>query len=428
MDTNFFTQIALIILAALGCGLVFEKFKQPAVLGYILAGIILGPSFLDTMQEREFIKALAELGIQMLLFLVGMELNIKSFKSVWLTTILCTILQIGFCLLVVLGLGKIFNWSFGFCILLSCAIALSSTAVSIKMLERINELNTKTGQITIGILIAQDLAIVPIILIFHNLTNKGFDTIIIPLIVISIGLLGILIYYISKKQRIKIPFVNIATKNPDLTPLLVLVLCFGSGSISGLLGFSAPYGSFLCGLVLGNTTQRNVLIQSTKPILSILMMIFFLSIGLLIDLSFIWEYLIEVIILLFFITIGKSFLNIFILHFLNNPWPRAFLSGIILGQIGEFAFLLASISTDVGLINNKEEKLVICLAALSLAISPFWMATAKRFHNLPLKRIRNLKQLLYKIYKPEIETINEVKSSIFKTKEKLEDNNEKKLK
>lgn len=399
------TEIALVALAALGCGVLLERFKQPAVLGYILAGVILGPSMLGMIESREQVTILAELGVLMLLFLVAMELDLQDFKKVWHISLLCTLLQISGCLLVMLGLGRIFHIPLGLTVLLACAIALSSTAVAVKMLEGIGELTTPTGQLTIGILIAQDLAVVPMMLILKDFNSGQLHAGVIIQSIISVVLLGALIFYLSRRDRIRLPFESVVKGHEDLLPLLSLAFCFCLAALSGLTGLSAAYGSFLAGLILGNTTAHDSLLQSTKPIQSILMMVFFLSIGLLMDLQYIWQHIWQVLLLLSFITLGKSLLNITVLHILGQPWSRSFLSGLILAQMGEFAFLLTSVGTQSGLIDEDGQRLVISLAALSLAFSPLWLSGARRIIILGSEEADSFQEIIRSIYGAQIQNL-----------------------
>lgn len=374
------TEITLVIVAALAGGLGFARLKQPPILGYILAGILLGPSGMGLIQSREQVGLLAELGVLLLLFVVGMDLSLRTFKKVWVISTLCTVSQIAFSILITALLAKFFGWSFGLSLLLGFVLSLSSTAVVVKMLESIGEMRTESGQVAIGVLIAQDLAIVPMILILRNLEKPWYDPALIFKIILSIGLIAGLIIYLSRKQRVRLPLTQIIAGEKDLTPLASLTFCFAAAAISGLIGLSAAYGAFLAGLVLGNTHERLIMLETTKPIQSILMMAFFLSIGLLLDTSFIWEHLGTVIFVLFILTVGKTAVNIGILRLLRLPWSQAFLIGVVLAQLGEFAFLLSTVGHETQIINDFGEKLVIALTVLSLALSPLWLTVARRLH------------------------------------------------
>lgn len=375
------TEITLVVVAALAGGLALVRLKQPPILGYILAGIILGPSGLGLVESREVVSTLAELGVLLLLFVVGMELNLRTFKKAWVITTLCTGLQVASALALTFVLAPLFGWSVGMSLLFGFVMSLSSTAVVVNMLENINEYRTETGQYAIGVLIAQDLAIVPMILILRNLGKSGFDHGLIIKLVLSISFIVILISYLSRKQRVRLPLTQMISGIKELTPLACLTFCFAAAAISGLIGLSAAYGAFLAGLVLGNTHERLILLETTQPIQSTLLMVFFLSIGLLLDINFIFDHLTMVLVLLFMITFVKTALNIGILHLLRLPWSQSFLIGVILAQLGEFAFLLATVGYETKIIDSYGQKLIIALTVLSLAFSPVWLSIARRLKN-----------------------------------------------
>ena len=394
MEENNLTEIAMVVVAALAGGLGFVRLKQPPIIGYILTGILLGPSGLAFIQSRDQVSFLAELGVLLLLFVIGMELSLRTFKKVWVIATLCTILQVASSLAITLVVSGIFGWSAGLSLLLGFVASISSTAVVVKVMESIGELKTEIGQLTIGILIAQDLAIVPMILILRNYGESWFSPLLLIKLLVSVGMIAALIAYLSRRQRVRLPLTQMIAGDKDLTPLASLTFCFAAAAVSGLIGLSAPYGAFLAGLVLGNTHERLAMIESTKPIQSILLMSFFLSIGLLLDLEFIWDNLATVLKLLFVVTIGKTALNVGILRLLRLPWPQAFLIGVVLAQLGEFAFLMATISHETNIINEYGEHLIIGLTVLSLAFSPIWMAIAKHFQDAAAENSASLQGVL----------------------------------
>ncbi|HBG34027.1 MAG TPA: cation/H(+) antiporter [Holosporales bacterium] len=394
------TFIAIVITAALAGGIILERLKQPAILGYILAGVLLGPSCVGFIKNQKDVYDFAELGVLMLLFVVGMELSIRNFVKTWTISVGCVALQIVGGLAIAFPLAHFFHWPLNLALLLAFVFALSSTAVAVKMLDTIGELRTGTGRITIGILVAQDLAIVPMILIIRGL-QPGAEfhvTLMMVKIIISVGLLTVLVWYLSRKERLRLPFLRQVTGNVDLTPLMGLTFCFGASAVAGLSGLSAAYGAFLAGLVMGNSHERQVFIEKMTPIYSVLIMIFFLSIGLLLDLHFLWQNIGKILMILLFITVGKTALNISILHLLRQPWTLSFLSGVVLGQLGEFSFLLATVGEEVGIVTQYGTNLIVSLTVLSLTLSPIWLAVAKRLHDLAPRRTISLSNLLNLLY------------------------------
>lgn len=411
------TEIAIVVTAALGCGIFLERLKQPAILGYILAGVILGPSLLGLVNEREIVSLLAELGVLMLLFVLGMELSVRSFVKMWPLAVGCVILQTVGGLALTITLGYLFQWSTNLIILLACVFALSSTAVAVKILEGADELKTNAGKLAIAVLIAQDLAIVPMMLIIRGLSEEeGINVgVILAKVIFSIGFLAGLVWYLSRKERLKLPFFRVVINNQDLTPLMGLTFCFGAAALAGLLGLSAAYGAFLAGLVLGNSNERNLMLEKMTPIYSVLMMVFFLSIGLLMDLQFIGDNFMKMMILMLFITVGKSALNISILHMLKQPWTLSFTAGVVLGQLGEFSFLLAALGTEVGIVDTYASKLIVSLTALSLIFSPLWMTIARRIHDTTLRSNASLTRVCQVIFGHELRLLKAL-SQKFKRK------------
>ena len=393
------TGLAVVALAALICGMVMQRLRQPAIAGYILAGVILGPSSISLVNDRETIGLLAELGVLMLLYLIGMELSLRGARQVWKIALATTALQISVGLLAMLGLGQILGWPMPQVVVLGFVVAISSTAVAIKMLEEIGELRTRIGQVTVGVLIAQDLAVVPMMLVVGSFSDgRSFGLDAVVKVALSIAFLGFLIFYLSGRQRIRLPFARLVGKSVDLTPLAGLAFCFGAAAVSGPLGLSPAYGAFLAGLVIGNSTSRRIMIHYTRPIQSVLLMVFFLSIGLLIDLRFIWDNLATVLVIVAFITILKTALNVGLLGLFGEPWPRAFLSGVALAQIGEFSFVLAALGVSVGSVSPENYRLVVAVTVLSLIVSPFWLETARRLSRVALMGITSPREILRLVY------------------------------
>ena len=405
------TGIAIVALAALVCGMTMERIRQPAFVGYILAGLLLGPTAFGVVGDREQIDTIAELGVLMLLFVIGMELSIRLFLRLWKFVLMATGLQIFVAGSLTLLLSTILGWSFGMSVLLGFVVALSSTAIGIKILEDTNELKSRTGLLSVGILIAQDLAFVPIILILGIISVGETDYHGLLVLIGAMLMMAWLIWYLARGGKVQLPFVANVVQNVDLTPLGALTMCFGAAAVSGLLGLSPAYGAFLAGLVLGNSGERPAFVGSTRPIQSILMMVFFLSIGLLIDLPFIWANIGTVLVLLFLVTIFKTAMNTTILKLLGQPWRQAFMVGVVLSQIGEFSFLLSKTGLEAGLIDDGVMRLVVAVTVLSLAVSPFWVVTSRRLHEMTANVV-TLRELMVSVYGHEANVIASITAKV----------------
>ncbi|MSP50793.1 MAG: cation/H(+) antiporter [Alphaproteobacteria bacterium] len=407
LDHNELTALAGVMVCTLACGLFLLRFKQPAVIGYILAGIILGPSGFGLIQNRENVSELAELGVLLLLFLIGMELSLRDFARVWRVAMLTMLLQISVSLGVVFVLGRLLDWPLAAILLVGFAMSLSSTAVAVKTLEETGELKTNAGRIAVGVLIAQDLAVVPMLLIVGSLAGSGVEASTFVKIAFAIGFLAIFIKFLSGRRRLHLPFAQLIGARHDLTPLSALGYCFAAAAISGLLGLSPAYGAFLAGLFIGNSNERAAMHSATLPIQSLLLMVFFLSVGLLIDLEFIWANLGLVATLLIFVTVLKTAMNVSILHALGEPWQNSFLAGVVMAQIGEFSFVLGATAFGANLISPDGYRLLVAVIALSLIVSPFWLHIARLLHGMAYRNIPTLGELLEELYGLEAEVIAE---------------------
>lgn len=389
------TSIAMVTTVALLCGLLLIRMRQPAIVGYIMAGVLLGPTGLKLVANTGAVQVLAELGVIMLLFLIGMELSLRSFKSVYKTALSTAALQIAAAFGVFWGIGHFMDWGLQRIVVFAFATALSSTAVSIKILEETDELRTPVGRTTVSVLIAQDLAVIPMLLIISAFGTSVTEAsaasstgvAIIIKLTIAIGLLGAVSWFLSKRDRITMPMSDWIVSRPEIIPLAAMAFCFTWATLSGIIGLSTAYGAFLAGLIIGNSNVRTALHKAAEPIQTILLMVFFLSIGLLIDLRFIMENWKNVLLVLVTVTLLKTTVNVAILHWLGEPWGRAFHSGVVMGQLGEFSFILVAVGLAANVITDDGYRLMISVIALSLLISPMWLAIARKLHDLALKKL-----------------------------------------
>ncbi len=373
------THLASILAAAFVGGAVFRKLKQPVLVGYIIVGLVLGPSFLGIVQGEKEVSLLAELGILLLLFIVGMEIDLKSFKSVSKISLITCGAQIGIGLFAMAVLGFIFQWPINQSILLGFSVALSSTAVALKILEDMGLRSSNIGQSSVGILVAQDLAFIPMVLIIGALsTGEGFNYDGLITLGLAVTFMAGFIYLLSKKPKV---FQAVWDKFDDWksdamqgqTAITALAFCFSAAAIAGLLGLSAAYGAFLAGIALGHTIGKKELEEHTKPIFDVTIMVFFLSIGLLIDLDFLWTNLWAALSLLFITMLLKTVVNYRVLRWQGMEKEEAYVAGAVLAQIGEFSFILAAMGLAANTIDSDGYKYVVAIISLSLLATPLWL-------------------------------------------------------
>ena len=406
MHADALIEIGIVAMTALVWGLLLQRLRQPPIVGYIFAGVCLGPSILGLIDNRDAINVFAELGVLLLLFTIGMELSLRGFKRVYRVALIGAGSQIFLSVGIMLLLSRLFGWSTEAAVLGGFVVAISSTAVAMKILQDIGELRSDVGRTAVGVLIAQDLAVIPMLLVIESMARSAsFDLAGVAKTVVAIGLLAAMIAYLTRRERVRIPFAEQLADNIELAALSALAFCFGAALLSGLLGLSPAYGAFLAGLWIGNSNARPGVLRATMPIQSVLLMAFFLSIGLLLDLRFIWENLGQVVVLLIIVTLFKTAMNVLVLRMAGEPWPRAWLAGVVIGQIGEFSFVLAAAGIAAGVISADDNRMLVSVIALSLMISPFWLVTARRMERVKWQRVLSLRQLFRALYGRETRAV-----------------------
>jgi len=284
-------------------------------------------------------------------------------------------------------------------------LSISSTAVAMKMMAEAEEKNSPAGRMATAILVAQDLAVVPLLLLTNAMApHAPADALALAGVKLGLAVL-LLVGFIVMLTRIKsfrFPASSFLMKDVDVGTLGVLAVCFVAAALSGLFGLSPALGAFLAGLAVGHSTLRRTALALAQPVQSILLFIFFLSIGLLIDLSYVLHHLWLIAIVLAVVTIGKSALNLALLSLLGQPGEVAFPAALFLSPVGEFSFVLATAGMTVGALTPEGHKLAIAVIASSLLVSPLWFVGARRAHALALRGITEADSLFEESYAREL--------------------------
>ncbi len=398
------TGIAFITAVAVTFGFVLVRLRQPAIVGYILTGVVLGPTGFGLVSNTDSITLLAELGVIMLLFLVGMELSLRVFATVAGLATAITLGQIAVALAITGAFGVLLGWPVKQIVLLGFIVAVSSTAVAIQMLEEVGELRTSMGRIAVGVLIAQDIAVVPMLIVVGSFgTDGGGGWLAVKLGLAAVLLFALLRYLATRRGKFRLPFTEAIRGRGDIVALASIAFCFGMAAITGALGLSAAFGAFLAGLVVAGSTLRAEAIAATHPIQSVLIVVFFLSIGLLIDLDYVVANLGTVVFFVLAVLAVKTVVNVALMRAVRQPWQKAFPAGLMIAQIGEFSFVLAATGLTNGAIDGNAYRLAIAVIAVSLLVSPLWMISVRRFHVVARDGISDFRAALAEVYAGEIE-------------------------
>jgi len=378
----FITWISVIAILIIALGLLLKKMKQPYIIGYILVGIIMGDAGFGVIQDDEMIHVFGELGIILLLFFVGMEISLPELKSQWKISLVGTSLQVLLSLGIMLFTGYFLGWDIARSVVLGFVIALSSSAIVIRILEEKNIIDSQLGKNVLSILLTQDMIIAPMLIITSLVGGESQSFGKLALLIIGTLLfIGILIYVYWKKE-IRLPFSKAIEDDHEIQVFVAFFFCFGGALLSSFFGLSAALGAFIGGMVMhaGKATQW---IHDTLNSFRVLFVsIFFVSIGLQMDIAFVQENFVPLLIALLAVYLTNHFVNAIILKLFSSTWKEAFLGGAMLAQIGELSFLLSSTAFGLDIIEDYAYFFTISLISITLLLSPFWIAMSERLLNI----------------------------------------------
>ncbi|MBU2580452.1 MAG: cation:proton antiporter [Alphaproteobacteria bacterium] len=392
----FLLLIAIVTLAAVLAGLFMAWLKQPPMVGYILAGLALGPAGIGFMPSVDAVPLIAEFGVLFLLFVIGMEISLKAFIADLRPAVLTVIGQLAIALSLMMVFGVVLNWRPEQIVLLAFVVTMSSTAVALKILDDIGELRGELGRLVVAIMIAQDIAIVPMLIIANAFDNGGtFEISTLVTVALAIAFLAAFIAYVGPKGKLHFPWQEKILGRVEMVTLVALLVCCTSAVLTGVAGMSPAYGAFIAGLIIGKTTLRGEAIHAMEPIQGVLMVCFFVAIGLLLDVGFIMANFALVAVFVLGALLLKSAANILILRLVGMDWPTAYQAGLIMGQIGEFSFVLAAVGLANGVLDPVGYKLAISVVVLSLLFSPIWTQAVKHAHDAADQRLGGLRMAFF---------------------------------
>ena len=367
-------QFAGAMLVILAMALLSRLLRQPHVVGYIVAGLLLGPSGFDFFREYALVARMGEIGVVLLLFFVGMETTPRQLLQGWRVTFLGTSLQIGASVGLMIGVGIWLDWPLGRSVLMGFVISLSSTAVVLNYLRETHRDKSKLGRDALGVLLAQDLALIPMLLAIGLLAGSGTDPDVLGLQATG-GLLAVaLLSWMTVGGVIRLPLSGYLRRDRELQVFLAFGLCLGFALLFGLFQLSSALGAFLAGMLVGVARETNWVHHRLEPFRVVFVALFFVSVGLLVDVPFLRENLFLVGGVTLVVFVANTLINALIFRWLGDSWTYSIFAGAHLAQIGEFSFVLAAAGAAQGMIPDFTHKLVIAVIALSLVLSPAWIS------------------------------------------------------
>lgn len=386
------TDIILLIVAAFFFGLLLQRLNQPIILGYIAAGILLGPHTGGlTVSNIAQIELLAEIGIALLLFALGLEFSIKDLKPVKWVSIVGAPIQMALTALLGYGIGRFMGLNWKASLWLGALVSLSSTMVLLKTLMNQGWLGTLSSKVMIGMLIVQDLAVVPMIIILPKLDNPagGLAAISFAAVKAFLFIGGMIVLGTRLLPRLLAHIARLGSR--ELFLLAITAIGLGVGYVTHLVGLSFAFGAFVAGMVLSESDYGYQAFSEIIPLRDLFGLLFFTSVGMLFNPAFFLSHIRQILLLVLIIGVGKGLIFAGVSRLFNyrNVIPLAV--GLGLFQVGEFSFILARVGIANGSISHELYNLVLTVAILTMILTPLVSGRTAKLYALKKRWFRHEK-------------------------------------
>lgn len=384
-EITILRELIILLAVSLPITYVFHRAKLPALVGFLITGVLIGPYGAAIITETRVVERLADIGVVLLLFTVGLEFSLEDIFKSGRQFLIGGGMQVVLTISVVMGITVLFHYPLPHALFYGFLASLSSTAIVLKMYSDRTELDTAHGRLSTGILLFQDIAVVPMMLLLPILSQASAAGAVTPIsVLISLGkaVLGLIGVYVSARQIV--PFLLhqvIRLRNREIFFLLVVLLCLGTAWVTYSLGLSLALGAFLAGLIIAESEYSHHIVAEIIPFRDYFASIFFISIGMLLHTEFFSTHWLILALLVVILIVLKSGLVAVTASILRYPVRTSLLTGLGLAQIGEFSFLLAQQGHDRNLMGGDVFQYFINTSILSMLAAPFliqggpWLAS-----------------------------------------------------
>jgi CPA2 family monovalent cation:H+ antiporter-2 len=388
MEIPLFADIIIILGLAVIVILIFQKLRLPTILGYLITGLIAGPSGLNLVQQSHQVDTLSEVGVILLLFIIGLEFSLRDLYAIRKYVFVGGTAQVILTILAANIIGYAIGYNFQQSLFLGFLFALSSTAIVLKILQERLEVNTPHGKVILAILIFQDIAVVPMMLLLPLLSGESENIGLTLLLLLLKGLLIVVFVYVSARYVVpKLLFLITRTGSKELFLISTLVICLATAWLTSSMGLSLSLGAFLAGLIISESEYNHQATSNIIPFREVFSSFFFVSIGMLLDLSFLGAHLIPILLFTALVFFLKGFLSSVAAYVLGFPIRTVLLVGLSLFQVGEFAFILSKEGLNKGLLGPNGYQYFLSVSLLTMAATPFVIGYSEKISKFIIRLI-----------------------------------------
>ncbi len=395
MDLALLKDIVIIFVLSVAVLFLFHRLRAPTIVGFLLTGILAGPQGLGLVEASEQVAVLAEIGVVLLLFSVGIEVSLKDLLKMKKYVLFGGSVQVILTILVVYAILSLIQVPSGEALMLGFLISLSSTAIVLRIIQKKEQFDSIYGRTTLSILIFQDLAVVPMMLIVPMLPGAMQTIQQSPWLILAKVLGMIALVILSAKWIVPQILYHVAkTGDRELFLLSIVAICLSVAWISSLAGLSLGLGAFFAGLIISESPYSHQAFGNVMPLRDAFTSFFFISIGMLLDLNYLMQNPVHIILVAAAVMALKATIVGFSVSILGMPLRISVLVGLALCQIGEFSFILSKAGFDSGIISIDVYQLFLDVAVLTMGSTSILMAVSPRvadgFSRLPIPhRLRN---------------------------------------
>jgi len=349
-----------------------QRLKLPSILGFLVTGIVIGPYGFSLIGASDQIEVISEVGVILLLFVIGMELSLKQLASIKNTVFIGGSLQVGLTILIS-GLAYYFlGNTIEEAVFVGFLFSLSSTAIVLKILQDRNEMKTAHGRNALAILIFQDIIVVPMMLITPILAGAS-DNVAMSIVMLLVkSIIVVIITIVSARYIVpKLMYAVAKTNSQELFLLTTIAICFAVAFLTSEAGLSLALGAFLAGLIISESEYSHQATSIILPFRELFTSIFFISIGMLLDLTFFLNNIGVVLLLVVVVFIIKALAVAIAVAVLKYPPRAVLLTALSLFQIGEFAFILSKVGVEFNLLSEETNQYFLAVSIVSMILTPF---------------------------------------------------------
>ena len=391
-------DLALILMVAGLVTLLFKKLRQPLVLGYIVAGFLVSPHmpYLMSVVDKADIQTWADIGVMFLLFSLGLDFSFKKILKMGMAPVIAA-LTIIFCMMALgTGVGTMFGWSHMNCLFLAGMLAMSSTTIIYKALDDLGLRQQRFAGLVMSVLILEDvLAIVMMVMLSTIARGANPDG---SMMIESVGkIVFFLVLWFVVGIFLIPPFLRKTRRlmNDETLVVVALGLCCAMAVLSTTVGFSSAFGAFVMGSILAETIEADKITTVVEPVKNLFGAIFFVSVGMLVDPAILVSYAVPILVLVLTILVGQAIFGTMGFMLSGQPLKTAMRCGFSMAQIGEFAFIIASLGLSLRVISDFLYPVVVAVSVITTFLTPYMMKAAIPCYEimerrLPRKWIRRL--------------------------------------